>query len=117
MGGVGRHFIVVILTMPEKVGPYEKILFSIPVQYFVACCLSRLAILVFYARIFVSKFSRRATFGLIIFLVIQAIALVSTAFAECIPLDALWTDKPGRCFSVPLFFRYATFPNVIGDGI
>ncbi|KAF2148153.1 hypothetical protein K461DRAFT_233625 [Myriangium duriaei CBS 260.36] len=115
-GGVGWHLVVVELTMPEKLVPWRKGLFINPILYIAAILFGKLAILIFYSRIFVTRSQRIATYSLIAITIAIGIANSIASVLECIPLQHLWDRNiEGSCFDIPAFYRYSTMPNVITD--
>ncbi|GAM88122.1 hypothetical protein ANO11243_061530 [Dothideomycetidae sp. 11243] len=116
IAGLGHHTVVLEDTDPEKVAQWQKMLIVTPILYSAAICFAKLTILVFYARIFVTKFQRFATFAIMGFVIATAVAdIIATGF-QCVPLERFWNRKiPGHCFNYNMFYRYGSLPNPISD--
>jgi len=108
--------VVVEETHPEKLIPWAKVLVVTPILYSAAVCLPKLAILVFYSRIFVTRLQLGATYTLMGIVVAIAISDMIAGGLQCVPLEYLWNKEiEGSCYDIPAFYRYGTLPNAITD--
>lgn len=85
-------------------------------MYNASLVLVKISIVLMYRRIFVSKAMKRATFVILVFLVMWGIALVSFLAMICLPIQALWDPTvQGQCMPfVPAFFAPACI-NMVTD--
>lgn len=115
-GGVGRHIIVVVETTPEKIVPWAKVVFIIPIIYAVAIAVPKVIILIFYLRIFVARAYRFATYSLIVLVAVSAIIGVVTGGLVCRPISRMWNkDIEGSCYNIPAYYRWGPLPYIFTD--
>lgn len=104
---------VVLDEDPAQLILFAKSLLVVPILYAVSCCLSRLTPLIFLLRVFINKTEKRLTLGLMVLLILHALAIILSILLACRPLSAIW-DKTigGTCFNIKNWDRYITLPNV-----
>ncbi|KAF2150295.1 hypothetical protein K461DRAFT_295589 [Myriangium duriaei CBS 260.36] len=116
-GGIGHHLSVIFEEHPEKIVMWAKSLYALSIIYCIAVTLPKLAILVFYARIFVYNVQRMVTYVLMGFIISWSIAASLTAVFSCSPIKYFW-DKSivdGTCINIRHFWGYGCIPNIIAD--
>ncbi|KAF2150163.1 hypothetical protein K461DRAFT_323616 [Myriangium duriaei CBS 260.36] len=116
IGGVGRHQLVVAITAPHELTNFGKLVLVVPILYLAAVCLPRVAILVFYLRIFTLGRQRTATWAIMIVIIATAVGGIIAGLVQCIPLNYVWNKSvEGHCFDTTAYYRYASLPNTITD--
>ncbi|THV53502.1 hypothetical protein BGAL_0049g00370 [Botrytis galanthina] len=115
--GVGYHIVVVEAQSPEQVVLWSKFIVATPIVYLVAVVFPKLAILSLYLRIFTLRYYRNLCYILGVIIVTNCIANVIAGCLECIPIEFLWdkTIEGGRCFNIDVYFRWASFVNIVTD--
>jgi hypothetical protein len=97
---------------------WAKCLFAVEMFYFLAVCLSKLAILGIYCRIFTSRTLLNITYSLIAVVVAAWIGSTLADILQCIPVECQW-DKSNvgscNCFDILSYFRFVSLPNIITD--
>ena len=84
--------------------------------YVIAIVLPKLAILLFYLRIFPSPNFRLSVYLLTTFVNSWAIAVEFATMFQCTPISYFWARKPpGRCINWVAFYRWASLPNILSD--
>lgn len=68
--------------------------------YCVAMTLAKLSVMSLYRRIFPTKEVRISTMVVSVIVTTYCLALILVGFLQCIPLDSIWTGKPGTCIDV-----------------
>ena len=93
-------------------------LYSQLLIYVIAIVLPKLAILLFYLRIFPSSNFRLSVYFLAIFVISWAIGVEFSTIFQCTPISYAWTRKPpGGCINLLAFYRWVSLPNIISDVI
>ena len=91
-------------------------LYSQLLIYVIAIVLPKLAILLFYLRIFPSPNFRLSVYLLAIFVISWAVAVEFSTIFQCTPISYFWARKPpGRCINWVAFYRWASLPNILSD--
>lgn len=118
IAGVGHHEEWVTNTNPSQIVRWAQLVLVFEFLHFAGVALPKLAIIVFYIRVFNWKGRMRTicytTMGL---LVATWLGSVLAACLQCRPL-AFWWDKTiqgGTCFDVQLFFRAQAITSPILD--
>ncbi|KAF2152520.1 hypothetical protein K461DRAFT_148314 [Myriangium duriaei CBS 260.36] len=115
-GGIGHHLLPLLLEHPGQVTLWAKFLIVIPIMYAFAVSLPKIAILVFYRRIFTERRERFLVWVCNGIIIANLIVAVLGSCLACIPLNALWDPTvKGRCYDITASFRYISLPNIITD--
>lgn len=85
--------------------------------YSFAIPLPKLALLLFYFRIFSNPRFKLAVYVVAIFVIARCPAVFFTDMFQCSPIAFAWDKsiKGGTCINTLAFFRYIAVPNVISD--
>lgn len=62
--------------------------------------LAKLSVMTLYRRIFPTKDIKIISIILSVVVAAYCVALILVGFLQCIPLDSIWTGKPGTCIDV-----------------
>ncbi len=62
--------------------------------------LAKLSVMTLYRRIFPSKDIKIISIILSVVVVAYCVALILVGFLQCIPLNSIWTGRPGTCIDV-----------------
>ena len=91
-------------------------LYSQLLIYGIAIVLPKLAILLFYLRIFPSPNFRLSVYILAILVISWTIGVEFSTIFQCSPISYAWTRKPpGRCINLLAFYRWVSLPNILFD--
>lgn len=91
-------------------------LYSQLLIYVIAIVLSKLAILLFYLRIFPSPNFRLSVYVLAILVISWALGVEISTIFQCTPISYTWArNPPGRCINLLGFYRWASLPNILSD--
>ena len=86
--------------------------------YGVANVLPKLAILLFYLRIFPSSNFRLSVYALATLVISWAVSVEFSVMFQCSPISYTWTRKPpGTCIDLLAFCRWIPLPNIFFDVI
>ena len=83
--------------------------------YFVTNTAVRFAILYYLRRIFVTPKFRRVSMVVIVVCALWFISGFMTALFACIPMESIWTNKPGRCVDPHIFWVAMTAMELLLD--
>ncbi|KAI0521564.1 hypothetical protein F5B22DRAFT_542837 [Xylaria bambusicola] len=109
--GEGKH--IIFVTNPAG---FAQTFVSAIVAYSICVVLTKISILCFYCRLFFPiKQLVYISWGFGIFIVAYNLALIFVTALECIPLSALWTGEPARCFDTVPPFTTLGIVNVVTD--
>ena len=116
-GGAGRHAAYWDITNPSMIGTWAKLIYVVEMTYFLAVCLSKVAILALYLRIFRNKLELVTTYVLVGVVVTTWLSETIAACLQCLPFEYQW-DKiipGGHCFNQQDYYRYVSVPNFVTD--
>ena len=88
------------------------------VAYPVSCALPKLLLCILYLQIFyINRSVRRITYGLIAFLIMNAVAWLVPAIIVCQPISFFWNveDGQGKCLNYNIFGTWISLPNIVSD--
>jgi hypothetical protein len=107
----------VYLENPDTLVQYAKLLVAFACTYAAAMIFPRLVILTLYLRIFTGKYSRWATYTLMVTISLYGIVSIVVNLTSCIPLSALWDpmNTSARCIDLADWWSYSSIPNVAID--
>lgn len=117
IGGAGRHEAYLMLQNPEAIRNYLKLMFSVEFTYAISATFPKLAIVLLYLSIFVSKWARTVSRLTGVFIVAHLIVMVAGSFILCRPINFRWDrSRPnGTCIDIPSAYRYINIPNLVSD--
>ena len=91
-------------------------LYSQLLLYGIAIVLPKLAILLFYLRIFPSRNFRLSVYVLAILVISWGTSVEFSTIFQCTPISYAWTRKPpGRCINLLDFYRWVSLPSILLD--
>ena len=96
---------------------WAKVLYVVQMTYLLVVCLSKVAILAVYLRIFRSKAERVTTYVLVGVLITTWLSEIIAAFLQCVPFEYQWdkTKPGGHCLNQQDYYRYLLVPNFVTD--
>ncbi|KAF2748441.1 hypothetical protein M011DRAFT_400844 [Sporormia fimetaria CBS 119925] len=110
--GMGKHFLVLLIVMPETYAQMSKILYVYSVLIMVGISTVKISIAFFLLRLSNSKPFHRFLYAIIVFLVLMTLACAGTLIFQCLPVQAAWDPslKPpplgtgtAKCYSMETF--------------
>lgn len=111
--GYGMHKLD--LTPPER-GTALKMFFIAQTPYKVTVCLNKIAAILLYLRLFVSKDFRMACFVVMGIIVAWSIGGVGATIWQCIPIEASWNKNiDGNCIDSNKFWIAYAVMNILTD--
>lgn len=114
--GIGRH---IGSISPPSISQISKITFSGQMIYQLVLALTRLAMCIFYVKIFQDKWSRRLVYGLIALTSIGFLAVEFATLFRCQPTHLAWklgdVGTKGTCHNpVPIYYASILY-NIVSD--
>ncbi|ORY66522.1 SGNH hydrolase-type esterase domain-containing protein [Pseudomassariella vexata] len=114
--GLGKDISIVKTEHNDKLGHLMKILFAFCISYGFASALIKLAVLVFYWRLFPTWMVRTETYVLGSMCVGWFIAFETVSVFQCKPVALAWDfTLEGTCINKALFFLRNSIPNFVMD--
>ncbi|CAL8578664.1 hypothetical protein XPA_004431 [Xanthoria parietina] len=93
-----------------------KASYGLSVAYPIACGLPKISICCMYLTLFrPNDYLRRATYCMIAFLVVNAIAWFVPTVAVCQPIPAYWNQEPAKCINYQVFGVWISLPHIVSD--
>ncbi|KAI4226557.1 MAG: hypothetical protein LQ349_006859, partial [Xanthoria aureola] len=93
-----------------------KASYGLSVAYPIACGLPKISICCMYLTLFrPNDYLRRATYSMIAFLVVNAIAWFVPTVAVCQPISAYWNQEPAKCINYAVFGVWISLPHIVSD--
>ncbi|TVY80878.1 hypothetical protein LSUE1_G005420 [Lachnellula suecica] len=115
-GGVGRHFLALQQTEPERIVTYFKFLRAGSTTYFFLVAFPKLAILALYLRLFTIQPYQRIIYGTAAVVALTAIVCPIVSMNMCRPFEHNWNkNMAGHCLDEVAFDRWGSFPNIVTD--
>jgi hypothetical protein len=105
-------------TNPAAVVLFLKYLVAISAWYFATIWISKVAICLFFRRLFPQRPVQIITMVLAIVLVCTSIVCVIVDLIACKPFSANWAPPPEQaifCLDKEAFFVWSTLPNIVTD--
>ena len=96
---------------------WAKWIFAVEMGYLVAVCVSKLAILSIFLRVFTDRWTRVVTYTLFGTVIAAWIAETISGTLQCIPFKFQWdkTITGGHCFNIVSYYQYLSIPNILTD--
>ncbi|MCJ1249518.1 hypothetical protein MMC30_006744 [Trapelia coarctata] len=118
-GGVGYHEAAVYMRDPTTLITWAKYTLIIPMVYLPAVVLPKMAILVLYLRIFITKPYIISCWTLAGLLIANWIGTTVAGFCICFPFEFLWNRSipGGHCIDINAWYRWSSLMNIITDVI
>lgn len=115
-GGLGRHLAYHLLNNPDTITMYLKLQTGVEIIYMASVTFPKIAILLFFLRIFVDRVVRALVWVLVIVMVMFFIAGLILALALCRPYAFKW-DKTihGTCGDIMAGYRWVSIPSIVTD--
>jgi hypothetical protein len=117
IAGVGRHLSVLMVSDPQAVVNWGKYGYALECVYCASIAFPKLSILASYLRIFVTEWTRIATYVLILLVIATPINGVVVSLLSCQPISARWNPDlfSSHCNSAQHFWVRVDIPNIITD--
>ena len=118
--GAGDDLPYTLLTNPKMLETFIKFQLAFIVSYEAGVFFPKISILFLLLRIFIDKSYRIYTYMLMGILTATFVGVIVTASLQCQPMGYYWlrTIDPsyeGHCINLRVFWRWASFPNIITD--
>ena len=115
--GSGHHLAALAQIDPELVTRFFKWLLADSFWYFLTVGIPKLAILVFYLRIFTIKAYRMIVYSLLAIVLATEIVTSIISLNLCRPFSFNWdrTIPGGSCYQETVFYEWGSFPNIVTD--
>lgn len=117
MGGSGRHLVYWLVTDPKIIERNLKINTAAEIVYCMCVTVPKFVFVSLYLKIFVDKWTRRATKVLLLFTILYMSVLIICVFTSCIPLACKYDiSRTGcKCGNHLARYRYLGLPNIVSD--
>lgn len=124
------------LTLTDEILPNQKLLsayvasekasYGSSTMYPFACAFPKLSVAALYLRLFppnsrasslFTNLSRLASWGIIVFLVVNCVAFFVPSAAACTPPNAFWSYPPRlqKCVNLALLGTWINLPHIVSD--
>ncbi|KAL9093807.1 MAG: hypothetical protein Q9159_000109 [Coniocarpon cinnabarinum] len=105
-------------SQAESLLTMYKSSYAISILYPISSTLPKISLCMLYLQVFdIIIWARRVTFGIMVFLVANAIAWLVPTILVCQPISSYWTDHgpPWKCIDYNVVGTWISFPNIISD--
>ena len=105
------------VARPDAETKWFKILYIFEIFYPPSVAITKLSILLFYARIFPTRNFTRVLYAVGSFTLVWCVSTQFVAIFQCHPIHSFWTRFSGdsKCIDLKAFFIGQAVPNIITD--